>query len=117
MRVLICSLSAQQVLAVLGRPSSQAADPVAVLAAYVTDLAISAGEASKPALKATSRGWVSPSAIRSAVLAQHMLLLLGSLAHNVVVWARRWLSSQKLQHYGLLRMVRDVFHGSRLAPL
>ena len=38
-----------------------------------------------------------------------MLLLLGSLAHNVVVWARRWLSSHKIQHYGILRMVRDVF--------
>ena len=35
-RVLICSLSAEQVLAVLGHPRSQAADPVAVLAAYVT---------------------------------------------------------------------------------
>ncbi len=46
-----------------------------------------------------------------------MLVLLGSLAHNVVVWARRWLSSQKIHHYGILRMVRDVFHGSRLAPL
>jgi hypothetical protein len=34
--VLICSLSAEQVLTVLGRPSSQAADPVAVLAASVT---------------------------------------------------------------------------------
>jgi hypothetical protein len=34
--VLICSLSAQQVLTMLGRPSSQAADPLAVLVAYVT---------------------------------------------------------------------------------
>jgi hypothetical protein len=34
--VLICSLSVQQVLAVLGRPSVQAADPIAVLEAYVT---------------------------------------------------------------------------------
>jgi hypothetical protein len=46
--------------------------------------------------------------------AQHMLVLLGSLAHNVVVWARRWLSSHKIQHYGILRMVRDVFHISGL---
>jgi hypothetical protein len=46
--------------------------------------------------------------------AQHMLVLLGSLAHNVVVWARRWLSSQKIQHCGILRMVRDVFHVSGL---
>ena len=65
--VLICALSAQQVLAVLGRPRSQATDPTAVLAAYVTDLAISAGAASKPASKATSRGWASPNATRSAL--------------------------------------------------
>ncbi len=65
--VLICALSAQQVLAVLGRPRSQTADPVAVLAAYVTDLAINAGAASKPASKATSRGWASPNATRSAL--------------------------------------------------
>jgi len=35
------------------------------------DPAISAGAVSKPASKATSRGWVEPSATRSAVLAQH----------------------------------------------
>ena len=34
--VLVCWLSAEQVPTVLGRPSSQAADPVAVLLAYVT---------------------------------------------------------------------------------
>ena len=43
-----------------------------------------------------------------------MLVLLGSLAHNVVVWARRWLSSPQIQHCGILRMVRDVFHVSVL---
>jgi hypothetical protein len=46
--------------------------------------------------------------------AQQMLVLLGSLAHNGVGWARRWLSSQKIQHCGILRMVRDVFHVSGL---
>ena len=35
-RVLICSLSAEQVLTVLGHPRSQIADPVAVLMVYVT---------------------------------------------------------------------------------
>lgn len=43
-----------------------------------------------------------------------MLVLLGSLAHNVVVWARQWLSCHKIRHYGPLRMVRDVFHVSGL---
>jgi len=43
-----------------------------------------------------------------------MVMLLGSLAHNVVVWSRSWLavSPSKLQQYGMLRMVRDVFHVS-----
>ena len=41
-------------------------------------------------------------------------MLLGSLAHNVVVWARGWLSSPQLQRFGILRMVRDVFHISGL---
>jgi hypothetical protein len=49
--------------------------------------------------------------------AQHMLTLLGSLAHNVVVWARHWLAVPQVQQCGILRMVRDVFHGSRLSLL
>ena len=43
-------------------------------------------------------------------------MLLGTLAHNVVTWARQWLTEaaapSKLRHYGILRMVRDVFHVS-----
>jgi hypothetical protein len=59
--------------------------------------------------------------------AQQMLMLLGSLAHNVIIWARQWLNApasaepalalpahplaqEPLKHYGPLRMVRDVFH-------
>ena len=37
-------------------------------------------------------------------------MLLGALAHNVVVWARRWLvdDALRLQKYGVQRVVRDV---------
>ena len=42
--------------------------------------------------------------------AQQMGGLLGTLAHNLMVWARRWLNCPQLQHYGGLRLVRDVFH-------
>jgi hypothetical protein len=111
--VLICSLSAQQVLAVLGRPSSQAADPVAVLAAYVT-FYDQRGGGIETSFKGDKQGLGLTKRNKKRFEAQHMLLLLGSLAHNVVVWARRWLSSHKIQHYGLLRMVRDVFHVSGL---
>ena len=37
-------------------------------------------------------------------------MLLGSLAHNVIVWAQHWLASPTLHHYGTVRMVRYVFH-------
>ena len=46
--------------------------------------------------------------------AQQMVTLLGSLAHNLIVWARRWLQPEqpKLRHYGIKRMVRDVLQVS-----
>jgi hypothetical protein len=111
--VLICSLSAQQVLAVLGRPSSQAADPVAVLAAYVTFYDLRGGGI-ETSFKGDKQGLGLTKRNKKRFEAQHMLVLLGSLAHNVVVWARRWLTSPQIQRYGILRMVRDVFHISGL---
>src|SRR2546421_10683778 len=51
---------------------------------------------------------------KKRIAAQQMVILLSSLAHNVVVWAQQWLStpSSPVRHYGTLRMVRDVFHVS-----
>jgi DDE family transposase len=111
--VLICSLSAEQVLAVLKRMRSQVADPTAVLAAYVT-FYDQRGGGIETSFKGDKQGLGLTKRNKKRFEAQHMLVLLGSLAHNVVVWARRWLSSQKIQHYGILRMVRDVFHISGL---
>jgi hypothetical protein len=39
-----------------------------------------------------------------------MVMLLGALAHNVLVWSRRWLTpaAPRLARYGALRLVRDV---------
>lgn len=44
--------------------------------------------------------------------AQQMVMLLGSLAHNILVWSRRWLTSDapRFAKYGALRIVRDLFH-------
>jgi hypothetical protein len=41
-----------------------------------------------------------------------MVILLGSLAHNILVWARHWLSADapRFAKYGALRLVRDLFH-------
>jgi hypothetical protein len=111
--VLICSLSAEQILAVLGHPTTPPADPVAVLQAYVT-FYDQRGGGIETSFKGDKQGLGLTKRNKKRFEAQHMLVLLGSLAHNVVVWARRWLSSQKIQHYGILRMVRDVFHISGL---
>jgi len=48
--------------------------------------------------------------------AQRFLMLLGTLAHNLVIWSRRWLAAaspqvaQRLQHYGIKRIIRDLYH-------
>jgi hypothetical protein len=111
--VLICSLSVEQVLALLKRSRSQATDPTAVLAASVT-FYDQRGGGIETAFKGDKQGLGLTKRNKKRFEAQHMLTLLGSLVHNVVVWARRWLSCQKLQHFGILRMVRDVFHVSGL---
>jgi hypothetical protein len=43
--------------------------------------------------------------------AQQILVALGELAHNVLVWARGWLQSAApgVSQYGIARLVRDVF--------
>lgn len=43
-------------------------------------------------------------------------MLLGSLAHNLIVWSRRWLTADapRFAKYGALRVVRDLFHISGL---
>ena len=111
--VLICSLSAEQVLTVLGCPSSQAADPVAVRLSYVT-FSDQRGGGIETSFKGDKQGLGLTKRNKKRFEAQHMLVLLGSLAHNVVGWARQWLTSPHIQHCGILRMVRDVFHISGL---
>ena len=109
--VLICSLSVEQVLTILGWQPAQAADPVAVLLAYVT-LNDQRGGGIETAFKGDKGGLGLTKRNKKRLEAQHMLVLLGSLAHNVVVWARRWLMLAEGTHCGILRMVRDVFHMS-----
>ena len=50
--------------------------------------------------------------------AQRLLMLLGTLAHNLLIWSRRWLcrtgpqQASHLQQYGIKRMVRDLYQVS-----
>jgi hypothetical protein len=111
--MLICSLEASQVLAVLKGRSSLATDPIAVLTAYV-NFYDQRGGGVETSFNGDKQGLGRTFRNKKRFEAQQMLVLLGSLAHNVVVWAREFLSSHMIESYGLLRMVRDVFHGSLL---
>jgi hypothetical protein len=47
--------------------------------------------------------------------AQRLLMLLGTLAHNLLIWLRRWLcqsdpeQASRLRQYGIKRMLRDLY--------
>ncbi len=107
--VLISTLSAQHVLLLTGQPLALLEDPAAVLLAYVT-FYDQRGGGVETSFKGDKQGLGIGKRSKKRFAAQQMVMLLGALAHNVIVWARRWLASPALQHYGTLRMVRDVFH-------
>jgi hypothetical protein len=111
--VLISTVTPQEVLALTQPQASLNADPATVLLAYVY-LYDQRGGGVETSFKGDHQGLGSTTRNKKRFEAQQMLMLLGSLAHNVVIWARQWLTQatppSKLRHYGLLRMVRDVFH-------
>lgn len=109
--VLISAVEALDVLRLTGHSVSLITDPVAVLLAYVS-FYDQRGGGIETSFKGDKQGLGMTTRSKKRFEAQQMLMLLGSLAHNVIVWARRWLmaSTSTLQRYGMLRMVRDVFH-------
>jgi hypothetical protein len=111
--VLICSLEIEPLLTMLGWQATQAADPVARLLAYVT-FYDQRGGGIETAFKGDKQGLGLTKRNKKSFEAQHMLVLLGTLAHNVVIWARRWLAIAEGSRCGMLRMVRDIFHISGL---
>jgi Transposase DDE domain group 1 len=123
--VLICSLSDQAVFHLAGVPLEAPADEQMVLQALV-GLYDQRGGGIETSFKG-DKGIGLTKRNKKRFEAQQMLMLLGSLAHNVIVWAHEWLntpaptepeqaqliplsSREPLPHYGPLRMVRDVFH-------
>jgi hypothetical protein len=102
-------LEAADVLRLVGRPLEQHADPQAVLAAYA-ELYDRRGGTVEIELKESKQGLGVTKRRKKSYAGQQMVALLGAPAHNVVVWAKRWLSpdAPKLKKYGVQRMVRDV---------
>ncbi len=113
--VLISTLAPSEVLALTQVTTGPDADPATVLLAYVS-LYDQRGGGIETSFKGDHQGLGSTKRSKKRFEAQQMVMLLGTLAHNVVIWARQWLTQDaapsKLRRYGILRMVRDVFHVS-----
>ncbi len=113
--VLISTLDPGEVLALTQPTAGPDADPATILLAYVSWYDQRGGGV-ETSFKGDHQGLGSTKRSKKRFEAQQMVVQLGTLAHNVVIWARRWLTQTgrpaKLRHYGILRMVRDVFHVS-----
>jgi hypothetical protein len=107
--VLISALWAQHVILLTGQPLSLLDERAAVLLEYVS-FYDQRGGGVETSFKGDKQGQGIGTRSKKRFAAKPMVMLLGALAHNVIVWSRHWLASPPLQDYGTLRMVRDVSH-------
>ncbi len=109
--VVISTLSSKEVIEETGQPLAAVLDHRAVTLAYVR-FYDDRGGGVETSFKDDKQGLGLTKRTKKRFAAQQMVVLLGALAHNVIVWARRWLAPHepKVRRYGMKRMVRDVFH-------
>jgi hypothetical protein len=90
------------------RPSLLSPDSIWA-AVYAYDLR---GGGVETSLKGSKQGLGLTKRNKKSFDAQEMLLLLGQLAYNLIVWTRNGLAAclAKVRQLGMLRMVRDAFH-------
>lgn len=116
--LLISTLEPREVLRLLGEEPEKEADTQAVMLAYAR-LYGERGGGVEIDIKESKQGLGITKRRKKSYAGQQMVMLLGTLAHNVVVWAKRWLSADapKLRRYGVQRMVRDVLAVSGFVEL
>jgi hypothetical protein len=109
--LVLSSLTAQEVSEETGADVAQVRSHQAVTLAYVR-FYDARGGGCETSFKDDKGGLGMTKRSKKRFAAQQMLTLLGTLAHNVVIWAREWLAVEepKLQRYGIKRLVRDVLH-------
>jgi hypothetical protein len=107
--LLISTLAPAEVMQLLGRPACEAHEPERVALAYAQLYDQRAG-AIEIKIKEDKQGVGINRRRKKRAAAQAMLTLLGTLAHNVLVWARAWLAEAepRLKQYGIVRLLRDV---------
>jgi hypothetical protein len=116
--LLISSLEPGDVLKLLGMEPGLVKEAWAVMLGYAR-LYDERGGGVEIDIKESKQGLGITKRRKKSFTGQQMVALLGALAHNVVVWAKRWLSEDapKLKRYGVQRMVRDVLSVSGFVEL
>jgi hypothetical protein len=111
--VLLSSLTPGQVAALLDQPPAQLAGPAAQALAYAHLYDLRGGTV-EIEIKEDKQGLGMTRRNKKKVEAQQVVMLLGSLAHNVIVWAREWLSAAapRVKELGVARFVRDLLRVS-----
>jgi len=109
--VIISTLSPLDVLVLTNQLPAKVKDEAAVLLAYVYFYDARGGGV-ETAFKDDKQGLGITKRNKKRFEAQQMVMLLNVLAHNVLIWARSWLAETlpQIERYGLLRLVRDVWH-------
>lgn len=107
---LLSTLSPSQVMALAGWADRPATDETTLMAAYARAYD-KRGGAVEIDIKESKQGLGITKRNKKRFYAQKMVMMLGTLAHNCIIWAKRWLEEKapKLKSYGVKRMVRDVF--------
>lgn len=110
--VLISSLLPAEVEEVSEHPLAGSRDPVKDLLLAHVRLYDQRGGGVETSFKGDRQGIALGKRNKKCFEAQQMVMLLESLAHNVLHWAQTWLAATAsvVQHYGPLRLVREVFH-------
>jgi hypothetical protein len=113
--VLLSTLPFREAILAARLPIDKLDDPVAVLLAYVYFYDLRGGGV-ETQFKEDKQGLGITKRNKKRFEAQQMMVQLNALAHNLIVWSRRWLAQRwdRVKPLGILRIVRDVFHLSGL---
>ena len=107
--MLISTLEPRDVMSLIGVPLGKLQDQQLVASAYA-EFYDKRGGAVEIEFKEDKQGFGLTKRNKKRAQAQQMVMLLNSLAHNVLVWVQKWLDDEvpKLANFGTLRLVRDV---------
>jgi hypothetical protein len=116
--VIISTLEPRDLILLSKQPVDCVSDEQAVMGAYAAFYNQRGGTV-EIEIKEDKQGIGMTKRSKERFEAQQMVVLLNSLAHNLIVWSRHWLSAARppLRKYGFLRLVRDAFQVSGFIEL